>query len=831
MIRFCDNEVSCVQYNELNRKMILNYFFQNHMNEIVCVIDQQGKYKGKISYYSLINTNDVFESIQEDYVILDSKIWQAARRYFANYQNALNEHVLLPVVNKSGELLCFAYEDYDANREIRMLSELIENTKAMQFTDIYSQYECVKIFDFNELAYFFADYLKKQNIPVQVVGDLWNGFIETTEFNGLNYKCMNIYAEGVYPKKADWMDNLLYSVSVEFECIDHIYETNVKNSIFRDAREETFDFLNWLKDQKEVIILGSERESQDVYDFLIANNIDICCFVNDNYGERSHKLFGKKILSSLEARNKYRNPVFLQCRDKHSAWGFGGTDYYDYIGYKRNYSFFLVRDYVNVGKNNLVNILKDKNIVLMGDADLCTYLYDYFVHGKIAVKGYLNIETLSLKQEIMPEMKLRDIESNIVCLIVFPEFHQKDAKRKCDEKKKKFSDALKEHGADDYTDYFSYISSMIAIESGKRGNLKNKLLIPQRVILGSIEFHCGNEFFRELLDGHPSILMLNYCNINDNLFLICIRLAMENSRNVLSVFKQIYEEKVEWTGILHNPSAFYGKMKQLLEMGETFTSQELFVMFHIALAYMGGKDVQVKDINNIVIYWEPHSLNRTDVENFTEWLGTPDLKCDIIRVVRNIIMRNGKIKRYIKNGERIEAYMTALHYPEIEELNYRYSRRFIIKFEDLKCDPKGTLLKICEQWGIQWSETFLVKACDGKKITKNIEMRPVYNLNEKLFTEYDRLKMMIISAPWQSKYGYPYEKIRQFSRRELQDMFQKKFKFEDMLNQCEKGTLEQEFRIGLNQTIRDNLQRVRMIETLSEGNILKDAKDRSGSDR
>ncbi len=141
MIRFCDNEVSCVQYNELNRKMILNYFFQNHMNEIVCVIDQQGKYKGKISYYSLINTNDVFESIQEDYVILDSKIWQAARRYFANYQNALNEHVLLPVVNKSGELLCFAYEDYDANREIRMLSELIENPMSMQFTDIYSQYE------------------------------------------------------------------------------------------------------------------------------------------------------------------------------------------------------------------------------------------------------------------------------------------------------------------------------------------------------------------------------------------------------------------------------------------------------------------------------------------------------------------------------------------------------------------------------------------------------------------------------------------------------------------------------------------------------------------
>lgn len=33
---------------------------------------------------------------------------------------------------------------------------------------------------------------------------------------------MTIYAEGVKPKNADWVDNLLESVSVEFECIDNI---------------------------------------------------------------------------------------------------------------------------------------------------------------------------------------------------------------------------------------------------------------------------------------------------------------------------------------------------------------------------------------------------------------------------------------------------------------------------------------------------------------------------------------------------------------------------------------------------------------------------------
>ena len=67
MIRFCDNEVTCVLYNELDRRMILSYFFQDHMDEIVCVLDEQGKYKGNISYYSLINTDDVFKAMKKDY--------------------------------------------------------------------------------------------------------------------------------------------------------------------------------------------------------------------------------------------------------------------------------------------------------------------------------------------------------------------------------------------------------------------------------------------------------------------------------------------------------------------------------------------------------------------------------------------------------------------------------------------------------------------------------------------------------------------------------------------------------------------------------------------
>lgn len=47
MIRFCDKEVCCVSYETLDRSEILSYFFQNHMDEMVCVMDAEGKYREK----------------------------------------------------------------------------------------------------------------------------------------------------------------------------------------------------------------------------------------------------------------------------------------------------------------------------------------------------------------------------------------------------------------------------------------------------------------------------------------------------------------------------------------------------------------------------------------------------------------------------------------------------------------------------------------------------------------------------------------------------------------------------------------------------------------
>ena len=172
MIRFCDKEVYCVSYEQIDRSALLNYFFQGNMDEGVCVQNPDGTYRGWISYYSLIHCENVKEAVWEDCVVPGRGIWEQARKFFACHEYRLHENVLLPVTDQAGNLICFAYEDGEANREIRMLRELKELSAAIGFSDLYPQYDCVKICGCNELAVLFAAYLKDRGIAVKTEGEL-----------------------------------------------------------------------------------------------------------------------------------------------------------------------------------------------------------------------------------------------------------------------------------------------------------------------------------------------------------------------------------------------------------------------------------------------------------------------------------------------------------------------------------------------------------------------------------------------------------------------------------------------------------------------------------
>ena len=829
MIRFCDSEVGCLEYKLLDRGRLLSYFLSGHLTEIVCVYDgpDAEDFIGIITYYSLLDAVSINAAIVRDYVILDKDIWLTAREIFRKRGRGIRNMLPLPVLDKDYQLVCFAYQDEEANREIRMLRELEKTQGVVQFADVFSEYTCVKIYGFNELAYFFAKYLRKQYIQVQVSDGMWQEFFDSEENPVPEYECLNIYAEGTWERPRDWKENLLRSVSVEFDCIDKIYEVNLKRNLIKNADIECSALLEHLRIEKEIILCGVDKKSQDAYDFLMGNGIEACCFAVEELNvECMHRMFGKKIITISEAARIYHTPIFIDCTSQYSAWGLGSVDYFDYIGYKRNEGFILLKDYVEIPENNLLDVLKNAKIVLSGDCYLCSRLYEYLKQNDILATGYLQTLQKDLQPENMPEVFADNINEDTICILIEP-IYRSDAKEGLAGKEEKNQRIvfLREKGLDNYTDYFSDIVSFIHMEQDNEMKYHREYLMPKKVVIGSILPYNGNIFLRSLLDSHPTVLSIYYCDLNNQLFWICMRLSMVRAEDIMPLFWKLIAGNEE--SITDRP-AFVKKMERLLAESNRFTSQELFVMFHIAYRSMQGQNINENELRSIVIYWEPHFQERDKTEECAKWLESEDVPCDIINVVRNAVPQKGstlKETKCIKGGVRT-AYRSVLRRMPIDKRKYMQSERLIIKFEDLKCKPKEMLMKICERWGVPWSDTLMQTTKDGVEYVygdtmqrvSGFDLKPVYNTYDNFFSEFDRLKIMLIDAIWQKRYGYAYVEPDWFTRGEVQEMFLKEFYFERPGDRTGfyKDCLDLDRRIALQNDLRYRVQEVRCLLSIWE---------------
>ncbi len=792
------------------------------MDEIVCVINSDGTYKGRITYYSLINSKNPAEAVLEDYVILDVDIWENAKRFFAYYENSVHEHVLLPVLNPAGHLISFAFEDGEANREIRMLKELEEQPQALQFRDIYPQYNFVKIHGFHELAYFFAEYLRKQNIGVLTEGEFWKEFFAGDEEEELDYRSLTIYAEGVCGSmKENWVENLLRSVSPEFECIDCIYEANIKEGIIKNTMGDISALEEYLHGtEKEIVIWGTDVTAQNAYEYLLNRGIEAAYFSSNDYEERNRLLFGKKVISLLEMRRK-REVVILSPHTKNSV--FMGTDYYDYLGFRRNKDIFLLRDYMEIPHNNLNKALANKKILFVGDIYLCErvagYLTEYTNVMEMIYADVFNQKVKYRETGILRKSDITNVEKDFICLIVMPQIFLYKEGNTYTKKRKEIIGLLKEKGIMNYTDYFSNTSSLVAIEKQLDKKYRRQQLKPKRFILGSIEERCGNSFIKGLLDNHPSILMMSdFSYFNNNLFWYCLRLANLPSEKVLPVFREMY--RCESDTDLKDWSIFEKRLEELLEEKERHTSKELFIMFLLSYIRMYGRTSE--DISNMVVYWEPHSVKRAEVEEYAGWLKDEDGSCGILNLVRNICAMNGSLLKYENNCYgKVLSVVNHLSYPNIRKKDYKGCERYIVQFENLKLHPQETLSALCQKWEIPWSETLMETTAYGERMSfdngesqiQDFDPAPVFNNYENYLSEFDRFRLTLICAPYQKKYGYPYVRLSFFTRRELQEMFIKEFRFESKLSyNGEKAKLDAKIRTQ--EKIRLMLWEARMIEAL-----------------
>lgn len=835
MIRFCDKEVYCVLYGKLDRSALLSWFFRGSLDELVCVLNPDGSYRGRITYYSLINSEDAADAVLEDYVVLDCEIWENARKFFAGHEYCFHENVLLPILDQAGVLVSFAYEDGEANREIRMLRELEEVSGALSFSDVYPQYDCVKILGCNELAVSFAKYLRKRGIGVITEGGLWQYFFCGDKREMLDYRCLTIYAEGVEAEKSpNWVENLLRSVSPEFECVDCIYEANIKEGLVTDAMGDAGAWLEYLRNtDKDVVIWGTGLDAQNVYDFLCHHGIGCDYFLSDDYEERKRLLFGKRIIGPLEMRKLEGRIVMLDCFCKNSAWGTDAVDYYDYLGFRRNKDLFAVRDYIEIKHNNLKAAVGESRILFIGDFGLCEKTAGYLRKNTDVREVYYadilyrNTEEV-YENSLLKKVHLEDVEKDMLCMAVIPDLYPSG--KEVDfvkEERKGFIHCLEEKGIRNYTDYFSHILSFLVMEEETERGCIDGRFAAKKTILGQIPGSSGNVFIKSLLDNHPFILTItDFSFFNNHLFWFSVKLADLPTEKLVTSFEKICQE---YPVVLKDEGLFKQKMQTLLEPGKRYTSQEIFVILMISYVFMYGRDI--KDVRDMVVYWEPHYIPRSYMEEFAGWLKKAG-PCGILNVVRNICMVKGSGTKMIFNDlsrRREEALENLMVYPNNNKKDDMGCERFMFRFEDIKLHPRENLLKICHAWGIPWSETLMETTMYGEKagymcngeilhqfdggheMISGFDLRPVYNTYEEYFSEYDRFRICLICAPWQKQYGYPYVSLLKFSRRELQKMFLKRFRMESKISF---GGAESElnYRIQFQKKIRSLLWELRKTE-------------------
>lgn len=711
-------------------------------------------------------------------LLMGNDVWKDCRDILREGDDGPKDTVnVIPIRNGEGELVAYGYQDWEANRELRMLAELREHRHALQFGDIFPEYRGVILCGCNELAVAFAEYLRELGITVSVEGKHWEYF-GYESIDGADLDCIGklvIYAEGHVPMNGDLLQNVKRSVSPEFECIDRLYEENVLRGIIQDTQGGFQELLRKLEKETEILILGDDREAQDVWDLLLEHGIEIYGFAVE--GKGGDNLLGKKRVGIADAVKRFCRPVFLNYKDCHGALGEKWTEYFDYLGYKRNRQYFLLRDYTDIPVSNLVHVLHAKRVLLAGDWQLCRLLTEYLYDVE---EGRITISYMDLTRDV-PEG-----ETDMMCLVI-PDYHTGIR-----EEEKEKREMLKRRSADKgfcgYTEYFVDSGRFALIDLWlNRRSRKYSVpeLVPKGILLGRIPGWSGNFFFRGIMDGHPEILMIpSFYDFNNNLFYYCIRLAHMASGDILPEFFRMYgEEACEKEKDFPYPERFESSVRRRLQEEKKYTSQELFVLFHIAYAEMlSGK--QITDIHGLVIYWEPHLLSRNVFPFLALWLEEAGIGGWTIVLRRNNIVRTGSACS--RKPDNMDSVLDVMFLDESVydgvQLQLHHWTEFKMRFEDIKLRPKEKLTMICRQLGIGWSDSMLQTTSAGRPLSYrgsvDFDLKTAFNKYEDFLSEFDRFRISIASAPYQRRYGFSHENILDFTRNELQEFFLKPFLFE-----------------------------------------------------
>lgn len=369
----------------------------------------------------------------------------------------------------------------------------------------------------------------------------------------------------------------------------------------------------------------------------------------------------------------------------------------------------------------------------------------------------------------------------------------------------------------------------------------------QRLVLRISKYYSGNIFCSGILDWHKNLMTIKGFGLTGISYLYdkllkghsiaeVYDLLQDNESTYISgEFSALFAPWGRTPGdFITVPSFdnFFDELKKLFPEDYHPQQDEWLKGMFIAYSVAMGKNLNQRIAPALVFESHPRAVQITDISKNDALFG----KFKYFRSL-SIIRRNTAVAASILESnsigihvyyhdvvaERQGSYYPAVTYacaadwqeaPEylysmpnyVEEGSDALDYTAMVRFEDLKLEPKATLEAILDFLDMEWDDGLLHTTANGESesmlihgdLIKDFDPTPVLRKREKMLSPFDHYRMELLTGDMLEPWGYKpiyYTDGKKYSREEIIAMFKQPFKFEEFLftlKQREKSKEEHE---------------------------------------
>ncbi len=351
----------------------------------------------------------------------------------------------------------------------------------------------------------------------------------------------------------------------------------------------------------------------------------------------------------------------------------------------------------------------------------------------------------------------------------------------------------------------------------------------KRMVFGwKIANASGTSFLADVMDFHPNLLTIPDCFFTNFYPFFKKCLCGKNKQEAIDELKQYSDEHPDKQFVLQltrvnnssktisdellremnkvTPNQFLDELSDVLNGKEIPTAAQWVAAFHLAYSRCHGRRLDTSVIPEVFMY--PHddmfSLIGMERERVDFCL---DLTCSypdfrVISMIRDPITHAGSTTRFLAEGHKdaknvygqrqMDLFYGLMfgtfapkdfYFPK-EHPIYDYTR--IIRFEDLKMNPKATLESLTDFLDLPMTDSLFQTTWCGlsragvdteNKLFEGFDIKPLYNAYDKYLSVFDKYRIECIMARFMSFYGYipQYYDNQEFTNAEIMEMMKLPF--------------------------------------------------------